>query len=167
MHHEIAVPAWNQIGCPSCPICCRQKNVSPFTPQPRSRLSIPESTYVMESMSGKRTGPAEQVVAGVDDDCEFFRWDKLAAGHRQLAPPCPVNTVITRPPAVATSLGCSMNTIGHQPRSGRDQGRNSDTRKALLQFEAATLRLLAKLFEMRPGSFRMKSGVRARHRPSR
>ena len=32
------------VGSPSCPMACRQRKVSPFTPHPRSRLSMPEST---------------------------------------------------------------------------------------------------------------------------
>jgi len=56
-------------------MCCRQKNVSPFTPHPRSRLSIPEQN-VRDGVDVWRDvqSPPQEIVARVDDDGEFFRW---------------------------------------------------------------------------------------------
>src|SRR4029077_15134493 len=78
-----------------------QKKVSPLTPQPRSLLSMPERTYVIESMSGetysphhKRSSPVLTISVSSSGAMTCCK------PSTNLAPPVPpVSTVIMPPPA--------------------------------------------------------------------
>src|ERR1700684_3435655 len=68
-------PTWNQVGCPSCPIACRQKKVSTFTPQAQFA-----GQHVGDGIDvwGNIESPPRHVVAGVYDDGEVFGRNNLA-----------------------------------------------------------------------------------------
>src|ERR1700757_3811267 len=78
-----------------------QKKVSPLTPQPRSLLSMPERTYVIESMSGETYSPHHRRSSPVlTINVSSSGGTTCRNPSTNFAPPVPpVSTVIMRPSA--------------------------------------------------------------------